>query len=109
MTARDRRFSAGALLLSVLVPGLLVLIAPFGEPRATFGTLTGWGAALLIMVPSYVLLARAMDAGNAHRFLRNFMLGTLLRLVLTFFLGYMLLTALELLLTVRGGPRGMNA
>jgi hypothetical protein len=124
MTARDGRFAAGALLLTLLVPGLLLATSPFGEERATLGTLAGWGAALAIMVPSYVLLTRTVHA-DPHRFLRGFMLGTLLRLILTvvavlvfvtqvehapvrafvlsFFLGYMLLTGLELTLALRRG------
>jgi hypothetical protein len=130
MTARDARFAAGTLLLTLLVPGALLLAAPFAEERATLGTLAGWGAALLIMVPSYALLVRSVDAADPHRFLRAFMLGTLLRLVLTvgavlvfatqveraplrafvlsFFLGYMLLTALELMVTLRRDRRARS-
>jgi hypothetical protein len=128
---RDLRFAGGALLLTLLVPGLLLMAAPFGEDRATLGTLAGWGAALAIMVPSYVLLVRSIEGTDSHRFLRAFMLGTLMRLlltivavllfvtqveqppvksfVLTFFLGYMLLTGLELVTTVRGRAHGVNA
>jgi hypothetical protein len=128
---RDLRFALGALLLTLLVSGPMLLGSPFGEARSQLGTLAGWGAALAIMVPSYVLAARAMDSSDNQRFLRAFMLGTLLRLaftiaavvlfvklveeapvksfVLAFFLGYILLTGLELVLTVRGRARGVNA
>ena len=128
---RDLRFALGALLLTLLVPGTLLLARPFGEARGELGTLVGWGAALAIMIPSYVLVVRSIESTDSHRFLRAFMLGTLLRLVATiaavvlcvtqvdqppvknfilaFFLGYMLLTGLELVLTVRGRAHGVNA
>jgi F0F1-type ATP synthase assembly protein I len=128
MNSRDLRFASGTLALTLVVPALLLVLAPFGETRERLGVLSGWGVALLIMVPSYLLLVRSVDSTDSHRFLRAFMLGTLLRLVLTvvavlvfvtqverapvrafvlaFFLGYMLLTGLELVLTVRGNARG---
>ncbi len=130
-TSRDLRFALGALLLTVLVPGVLLLATPFGEARSQLGTLAGWGSALVIMVPSYLLVVRSMESTDSHRFLRAFMLGTLMRLLLTvaavllfvtqvpdapsksfvlaFFLGYMLLMGLELMLTVRVGVRRADA
>jgi len=129
--SRDLRFALGALLLTVLVPGLMLLASPFSESRGNLGTLVGWGSALAIMLPSYMLIVRSMESTDSHRFMRTFMLGTLLRLLLTivavivfvtqvddapvksfvlaFFLGYMLLMGLELMLTVRGGARKVDA
>jgi len=64
------------------VPGILLLL-PMGAARARFGTLSGWGLALLIMVPSYALLSRAMRSEDPHKFIRSFMLGMILRMFAT--------------------------
>ena len=131
MTRRDRIFAAGAAALTLLVPGLLSALAPFAESRATLGTWTGWSVALLMMVPSWVLLSRGMGRTNPHALLRSVMGGALLRLSLTatavflfatrvsdpplrsfllaFFLGYILLSALELTLATRPGVEGREA
>jgi hypothetical protein len=123
MTSADRGFALGVLLLTAVVPTALAALQPFGESRALFGVWSGWGAALLVLVPGYLFLRRAMASGDAKAFLRAFMLGTTLRLaltvaatlgfallvpdapikifVLTFFAGYGLLMALELRLLVR--------
>jgi hypothetical protein len=128
MSRRDGRFAAWVLGLTVVVPGALLALSPIDEPRAAFGVLVGWGLALAVMLPSYLLLARAVSAENPHRFVRNFMLGMLLRMfatviavaafhltvedaplrsfLLSFFLGYGALTACELSLTVRGAGAG---
>lgn len=119
---RDRTFGLGALALTVVVPGLLLATQPFAETRANFGVLTGWGLALLVIVPSYFLLARALKTENSQRFLMVFLGGSAGRFVvviasvllfaltvaepplksflLSFFLGYMLLTGLECALTL---------
>ena len=131
MTRRDRSFALGALALSLVIPGLLLVLRPFDEPRAAFGLLTGWGVALAIMVPSYLLLSRTLGSEDSRTFLGGFLGGSLGRLVLTavavvlfvklvpqapagsflaaYFLGYFSLTALELLLTVRRQPNGRAA
>jgi hypothetical protein len=123
MRSRDRLFAGACFGLTLLVPGLLLAAAPFAEPRAQFGTLVGWTLALLVMIPSYMLLTRAAGNDDPQGFIRGFMLGTLVRLMLTggvavlfvllveqppiksfllsFFLGYALLTTLELALTLR--------
>ena len=127
MTRRDGLFAAGVLALSALVPGPLVALGAFAEERSTLGVLSGWGLAVLMMVPSYLLLGRAVAEDNPHRFVRACMAGMLLRLALTgagilvfalcvrptpfksflvvFLLGYALLQALELTLTLRGARR----
>jgi hypothetical protein len=127
MTRRDGFFAAWVLGLTLAIPGLLLALSPLDEARASFGVLTGWGVALAVMLPSYLLLARAVSAENPHRFVRNFMLGMLLRMfatliavaafallvedaplrsfLLSFFLGYGTLTAVELVLTMRGTER----
>ena len=127
MSRRDGQFLAWVGGLTLGVPGALLLLAPVAEARAAFGTLTGWGLALAIMLPSYLLLSRAVSSENPHRFVRGFMLGMLLRMfatliaiaafhltvedaplrsfLLSFFLGYGALTAVELSVTLRGGRR----
>ena len=120
MTRRDRLFVLAVVGLTALVPVPLAVFRPLAEERAALGTLAGWGLALLMMVPSYALLTRAMAEQNPHRFVTTFMTGTMLRLFLTiagvvgFWLvvkpapmrsfvasllgGYVLLSAVELLL-----------
>ena len=124
MTRRDALFAIWVGGLTLAVPGALLALAPIAEARATFGVLVGWGLALAVMLPGYVLLARAVASENPHHFVRNFMLGLLLRMfatvlgvagfaltvehaplrsfLLSFFLGYGALTCVELVLTVRG-------
>ena len=131
MTVRDRNFVLGVLLLSaVAVPGLLAA-RPFDETRATLGLLAGWGGALLIVLPSYVWLARALSRSEPQAFLRGFMGNATLRLfaalaVMTvftltvkdaptasflssFMLGYLLLTGLELRLLLASSRKGASA
>lgn len=123
MTRSDAIFAAGCVVFSLVIPGLMLSRPVFGESGSTFGTLAGWGLALAVMVPSYVMLSRTIHAENMHRFHRAFMLGTALRFagcivgtlafallvpdapiltfLMAFFLGYVLLTALELPLALR--------
>jgi hypothetical protein len=130
MSRADRVFALGTLLLTAAVPTTLAALQPFGEPRATLGVAAGWGAALLMMVPSYVLVSRSLARPGARGLLQGVLGGMLLRLVLTvgatlafgllvqdaplksfvltFFAGYVLLTALELRLVVRAIPRGAS-
>lgn len=122
MRSRDRLFAGACLGLTLLVPGLLLAATPFAEPRAQLGVIVGWALALLVMVPSYVLLTRAVGSEDPQRVIRGFMLGTVVRMFLTggvavlfvllteqtpiksfllsFFLGYALLTVIELMLTL---------
>ncbi len=131
MRRSDRVFGAGAAALTLAVPGALLALGLFAEERAAMGTLAGWGLALLIMVPSYALLSRGVTSTSPSGFVRGFMLGSILRLVATvgavtgfalavdrpplrsfllaYFLGYMLLTGLELLLTVPRSTRRVSA
>ncbi len=131
MTARDRAFALWTAAATVVVPGLLLLARPFDETRAVMGILAGWGMALAVMVPSYILLRRAMSSTAIKGFLGAFLGGSLGRLVITavavwlfarsveqapqwsfvlsYFLGYMVLTAIELSLTVRNQPNGSAA
>lgn len=131
MTGRDRLFVAAAALLSLAVPAGLLALRPFDEPRATLGLLAGWGGALLVIVPSYLWLRRVLARAEAHAFLRGFMGGSVARLVaatallgawaflgpegslssflLSFMLGYVLLTGAELLATLRGARKGASA
>lgn len=120
---RDLAFVAGLLGLSGLVLGWLLLDPPFGEPRSDLGAGWGWGLAVVAIVPSYVLLSRAMADDNPHRFQRAFLLGTMGRFLvsllgtvafwvsiedapikiflLAFGLGWLLLTGLELGLVLK--------
>jgi hypothetical protein len=131
MTRRDRHFALGTVALSVVLPGLLLALRPFDEARAELGLLCGWGVALAIMVPSYVLLSRTLGSADSRTFLGGFLGGSLGRLVLTavavvlfvklvpeapagsflvaYFLGYFSLTVLELMLTLRRQPEGRGA
>ena len=131
MSRPDRLFALGVLLLTAAVPTSLAALQPFGEPRATLGVLCGWGAALAMMVPSYLLVARSLARPGSRGFLQAVMGGMLLRLamtvaavlafgllvddaplkcfVLAFFAGYALLTVLELRLLLRGAARGASA
>ena len=126
MSRRDATFAVGCVLLSATVPGVMLAFPAFGDERVTLGVLAGWGLALAIMVPSYVLLSRTLHAGDNQRFYRAFMLGTAMRFagcilgtlafgllvpeapmktfVMAFFLGYFLLMALELPLAQRRAP-----
>jgi len=125
--SRDRLFGLVTLALTIVVPGLLLLGRPFAEPRAAFGVLTGWGLGLLVIVPSYFLLAWALRTDNSQRFLMAFLGGSAGRFVvviasvgvfaltvddaplksflLSFFLGYMLLTGLEFALALGASSR----
>lgn len=130
MTRRDRLFALAVVGLTALVPLPLAVLRPLAEERAVLGTLAGWGLALLIMVPSYALLTKAMAAPNAHRFVSAVMAGAILRLfvtlggvigfwmavkpapmrsfVLSLLGGYVLFSAVELLLVLqaRGASSG---
>jgi len=123
MSRRDRLFVLAVLGLTGLVAVPLAAFRPVAEERALLGTLVGWGLALLIMVPSYALLNRALAEENPHRFVSAFMVGSILRIFLTligvvvfwfaaqpapiksfllaFLGGYVLLSAVELVLTRR--------
>ena len=132
MSRRDRLFVLAVVGLTALVPVPLAVLQPLAEARSPLGTLAGWGLALLIMVPSYVLLVRAMAEHNPHRFVTAFMTGAILRLfltiggilgfwlavkpapmrsfVLTLLGGYVLLSAVELVvvLQARGASSGQE-
>ena len=118
MNRADRSFALGTLLLTAALPTSLAALQPFGEPRSALGIAAGWGAALLMMVPSYVLVSRTISRPGSAGFLQGVMGGMLLRLlvtvaatlsfgllleqpplkafVLAYFLGYGLLTFVEL-------------
>ena len=81
MRRNDRLFTLGTVVLTLVVPGLLVLTRPLDESDQAAGFLSGWGAALLIMVPSYLLLMRGLRSGDFNRVLRAQLGGTLGRLV----------------------------
>ncbi len=132
MTAHDRTFYVGALLATVLVPGLILLGAPFDETRYVMGTLVGWAIALFTIVPSYILISRALSQEDNNRFYKLWAGGTMGRMavvlvsvalfaslvddapiktfLLSFFLGYMLLTGLELTMALGSkAPNGRHA
>ena len=131
MTARDRNFLLGVLALSAVAVPALLAVRPFDEPRATLGLVAGWSGALLIVLPSYVWLGRALARPEPHAFLRGFMANSTLRLfaaiaVMTvftlsvkdaptasflssFMLGYLMLTGLELWQLLRTQRRGASA
>jgi hypothetical protein len=118
MSRVDRSSVLGVLVLTAVVPAGLAALRPFAEPRAALGFAAGWGLALLVMLPGWVLIARAMATAGSHAFVRAFLAAALLRLLFTmagatafalalpeppllsfllaFFLGYGSLTLLEL-------------
>jgi len=128
---RHRLFALGVGGLTLLVPGLLLLGHPFDEARHVLGTLTGWGLALAVIAPSYALMARCLraevESSHGQRFFKIWAGSTMGRMLavivgvvlfalcveapplfsflLAFFLGYTLLTGLEVLLLV-GGTAG---
>ncbi len=131
MSRVDRTSVLGVLLLTAVVPAGLALLQPFAESRPTLGFAAGWALALLVMLPGWLLLARAMAATGGHEIVRAFMGAALLRLVLTiggttafalsltdaplrsfllaFFLGYASLTVLELSRTLPRKRREQSA
>ena len=133
MTAHDRVFFGGTLIATALVPALILLTAPFDEARYVMGTLWGWALALLTIVPSYIILSRAVRQEDSNRFFTAWAGGTIGRMVLvlvavvlfvtvvaqpptktfllSFFLGYMLLTGLEVTMALGGknSPNGRHA
>jgi len=131
MSGRDRIFLGGAALATAVVPALLVLGTPFAETRAFMGIVVGWVLALLTIVPSYFLLSGALKEENSQRFFRAWAGGTMGRMfvvivsvvlfavfvtdapvksfLLSFFLGYMLLTGLEVLTVIGNTPNGRHA
>jgi hypothetical protein len=130
-TSRDRRFMLGTLGLTALIPGVLLATRPLAEERQVMGYLAGWGLALLIMVPSYMLLVRGLASGEFNSVLKSVLGGMMGRLVmmvaaivifvklvpeppvvsflLTFALGYGGLTALELYSALATDPDGETA
>lgn len=128
MAGADRGLLLGAVALTALVPAGLLAWQPFGEARATLGVAAGWGSALAVTLPGWLLLGRTL-AADGRGFLKGFLGASLLRLLLTvaavlafallvedaplrsfvlaFFAGYVLLTALELRLAL--GRRGASA
>jgi hypothetical protein len=131
MTSRDRRFFLGTLGLTVLIPGVLCLTRPLAEEQQVMGYLVGWGVALLIMVPSYLLLMRGLRSGEFNSVLKSVLGGMLGRMVMmvaaivifvklvpeppvvsfliTFALGYAGLTVVELMSALSSGPDGETA
>jgi hypothetical protein len=126
MTPRSRQFAIGTLVSSLLVPGILVATAPFGEARSELGIAWGWGLALLVIVPSYIAMTRVISSGDDRRIHARFMYSMMGRFaaamlgvtlfatqvekpplyvfVLAFFLGFAVLTALELTLLLSKSP-----
>ena len=131
MAAPERSFTLGAILMTLVVPGLLIVGRPFAESGSTMGVVVGWGLALLVIVPSFFLMRRVMGSQDNHRFYRNFMVGVIGRFagsimgvvlfyvlvpdpplwsfVLSFFLGYALLSTLEVLLLLKKSPESSSA
>ena len=131
MARPERSFALGAALATALVPGALLMLGLFDEARASLGILVGWGLALLVIVPSFWLMARVMHSEDRLAFHRAFMGGTmgrfglsivgivlfatqvtdapLLSFLLSFFAGYALLSMLEVTLLLKKTPDGTHA
>jgi hypothetical protein len=96
----------------------LIALAPFGEVRHELGVGLGWGLALALIVPSYLFMAPVIAKSDFRLLQNRFMLTMLGRFtaamlgvalfatqidqppvfafVLAFFLGFAILTTLEL-------------
>jgi hypothetical protein len=131
MARPERTFALGTLLATLVVPGAFLALEPFREPRAALGVVAGWGLALLIIVPSFWLMARVMGSDDRLAFHRAFMGGSMGRFALgiagvvlfatqidqpplwsfisCFFLGYFALSALEVHLLLKKAPTGTHA
>lgn len=118
MTPRSRLFAIGTVLSTLIVPGALIALSPFGTPRHVLGVACGWGLALVVLVPSFMAMTRVMACGDERRIQARFMYTMMARFaasllgvalfallvetpplfdfVLAFFLGFITLTALEL-------------
>ena len=130
MMPAERQFLGRAALATALVPGLLMFTQPLNEPRQLLGFACGWGLALLALVPSTLMLLRVKNEGG-QRYYNVFMGATAFRFALvlgavlgfwflvdeppvisflvSFFLGYVIFTALELVLLTRRDPNGSHA
>ncbi|GJM20563.1 MAG: hypothetical protein DHS20C15_04780 [Planctomycetota bacterium] len=130
MTTAERQFFGCVVIATALVPGLLMLGQPLNEPRQVLGFACGWGLALLALVPSTLLMLRVKNE-EGQRFYNAFMGATAFRFALilgavagfwflveqppliaflmSLFLGYVILTALELILLTRRDPNGSHA
>lgn len=134
MSRRSRSFALVTVVATLVIPVALVLLRPFGEPRAALAVSAGWGLALLAIVPSFLAMARVMGDDDSHRFHRVFMGSTLGRFVfcivgvgafalladdptltflgvflLSFFLGFVVLSAAELTALLSKSPDGNHA
>jgi hypothetical protein len=128
MSRGDLLFAVGATAGTLAVPGLLVLGQPLEEPRADLGYAAGWSLALLLVVPSYVIMSRVSRDPDDPRFFKALLGGMVGRFVLalvamtlfatlvdhppvkafllTFFLGWLILTGLELTSVMGRSRRG---
>lgn len=134
MSRRSRNFALATVISTLIVPGLLVALRPFGEPRVALAVGVGWGLALVAIVPSFAALVRVIGSDDQHRFQRVFMSSTLGRFLfcitgvglfgvaideptpkffgvflLSFFLGFVVLSAAELTALLSNSPDGNHA
>ena len=127
----ERSFVLWVAAASLTVPGSLLLLRPFDEPGVELAVGAGWGLAMLVIVPSFFLMARVMGSDDALRFQRAFMFGIMGRFgvsilgvlafatlleqpplwtfLLSFFLGYALLSGLEMVLLLKKTPERTHA
>jgi len=130
MSLAERQFLGCAVIATTLVLGLLMFAQPLDEARQLLGFASGWGLALAALVPSALLMLRVKNDAS-QRFYNVFMGATAFRFALvlgavagfwflvdqppmisflmSFFLGYVILTALELVLLTRRDPNGSHA
>jgi len=130
MKSPDGRFLLVCVLATLVLPALLLAL-PFGEERALLGVLAGWALVLGMMLPSHLLLSRALRQADASAFLKASLGGALLRMVVavagvlafhrlaepaplrsflaSLFVGYVVLTAVELVAAQRALGRGRAA
>ncbi|MFT7463680.1 MAG: hypothetical protein ACI9EF_002027 [Pseudohongiellaceae bacterium] len=131
MTPRNRSFAVGATLSTLVIPALLIAVSPFGAARPELGVVSGWGMALLVIVPSFVAMSRVMVSGDNQRIQTRFLFSMMARFVasvmgaalfattvdepplldfiLAFFLGFAVLSACELTFLLSKSPDGNHA
>lgn len=126
MTSRNRSFAVGTVLSTLAIPSLLISLSPFDAVRNVMGVACGWGLALAVIVPSFVVMSRLMESGDDRRIQARFMYAMMGRFaasvvgvalfavlvdepplydfVLAFFLGFAVLSALDLTFLLSKSP-----
>jgi len=126
MTSRNRSFAVGTVLATLIIPTALIFLSPFESARNVFGVSWGWGLALAVIVPSFMAMSRLIESDDDRRIQARFMYTMMARFaasvvgvalfavlvkepplydfVLAFFLGFAVLSALDLTFLLSKSP-----